>query len=153
MPSPDWRSDMTIEENSILAPIGEKEARLKNPLILAYVGDTVYDMYVRTCLVKSFRYPVNIINKKASHIVNAGSQSEALEIIKDILTEDEAYIVKRGRNSSPQTTAKNSSRADYLRATGIEALFGYLFLSGEYDRIEYLMDIILKKMVDADEKQ
>ena len=124
---------MTIEENSILSPIGEKEARLRNPLILAYVGDTVYDMYVRTCRVKSFRYPVNII--------------------KDILTEDEAYIVKRGRNSSPQTTAKNSSRADYLRATGIEALFGYLFLSGEYDRIEYLMDIILKKMVDADEKQ
>ncbi len=144
---------MIPDEKSMLSPVGEKEARLKNPLILAYIGDTVYDMYVRTYLVRNFRYPVNLINKKASRIVNARSQSDALDLISDMLSEDEAYIVRRGRNSSPQTTAKNTTRADYLRATGLEALFGYLFLSGEYDRIESLMKIILEKMVNTDEQQ
>ena len=140
------------DDNSILSAVGEKEARLKNPLVLAYVGDTIYDLYIRTYLVKRFRYPVNTLNKMAASLVNAGSQSKALEIISGELTEDEEYIVKRGRNSSPQTMAKNMSRSDYLRATGLEALFGYLYLSGKYDRIETLMNMIIDKMVAEDEQ-
>ena len=130
----------------LLKAIGEKEARLKNPLVLAYIGDSVYDLYVRTVLVKNSRQQVNALHHRSSAIVNAAAQARAAEQIEQLLTEDERQIMRRGRNAHPATTAKNMSVADYKKATGLEALIGYHFLAGNDRRIEELMKQIIEKV-------
>ena len=122
----------------ILAPIGEKQARMKPPLVLAYIGDTVYDLYARVSRIKSSGAGVG-----ALHRVNAGAQAEAADRIMDMLTEQERDVFRRGRNAKVATTPKNMSVADYHKATGLEAVIGYLYLSGEKNRIDVLFDNIL----------
>lgn len=106
-----------------------------SPLVLAYVGDAVFEMCVRTMVVTQANAPVNILNKKTRGYVNAKAQSEMFYKIKDILTEEELFVMKRGRNAKSFTTAKNSTISDYRHATGLEALFGYLYLKGSNKRI------------------
>ncbi|MGI6664097.1 MAG: Mini-ribonuclease 3 [Christensenellaceae bacterium] len=130
---------------SIIDPIGKKEARLKNILVLAYAGDTVYDLYVRTALLKDSRAHVGALNDMATRIVNAKAQADIVEKLMPILTEEEQAIYKRGRNAKPGTVAKNMSLADYKSATGFEAVIGYLYLSGEKARVEELMGYVLKE--------
>ncbi len=89
--------------------------------------------------------PVNTMHKKAKSIVNATSQSKMYAAIEDMLTEEELGVLKRGRNAKSHTSAKNQSIIDYRRATGIEALFGYLYLKGEFERIEQLYKTGLKE--------
>ena len=116
---------------------------MKNPLVLAYIGDTIYDLYVRTVLVNTDGGGVNRLNKLAAGTVNAKAQSDAAVKIMDVLTEEEQSIFRRGRNAKPGTTPKNMSVGDYHRATGLEALLGYLYLTGEDERIEELITMIL----------
>lgn len=115
-----------------------------SPLVLAYIGDTIYDLLTRGYIISNGNTPVNTMHKKAKNIVNATAQSKAYDIIKDVLTEEETAVFKRGRNAKSHTSAKNQSIVDYRRATGIEALFGYLYLQHNFQRITKLYKLILE---------
>ena len=115
-----------------------------SPLTLAFVGDSVYDLLVRQHLVTLANYPVKELNKMKVTLVNCKSQADSAKLILDSLTSDELDVYKRGRNVKVNTASKHSSIADYHSATGLEALFGYLYLSGNTDRIKELFLLILK---------
>lgn len=118
---------------------------LLNPLVLAYIGDAVYETYVRTFIIKNGSIKTNSLHRVAStKFVSAKSQANILESIKEYLTEKELNIVRRGRNANSNTIPKNADIADYKKATAFEALIGYLFLSKENERLEELMKIIFK---------
>ena len=116
-----------------------------SPLNLAFVGDTVFDLFVRERLVCQANRPVNKLHKEATALVKASAQAEAMEKIMPILTEEEISVFKRGRNAHTNHKAKNASEGDYHYATGLEALFGYLYLSGEKERLRELFDIIVSE--------
>ena len=113
----------------------DKDLRTYSPLTLAYIGDGVYELVIRTILVKKGNCPVNQLHKKASSLVKAASQSAIMEVIEEKLTEEEHNIYRRGRNAHSPTMAKHATMADYRRATGFEALMGYLYLKGDYTRM------------------
>ena len=114
-------------------------------LALAYMGDCVYEIKVREFLMKQANMPVNMLHRKAKGYVSAAAQSAFADRLLPLLTEDEENIYKRGRNAKPHTTPKNMTLSDYKKATGIEALFGYLYLSGKQKRIDEFMEIILNE--------
>lgn len=114
-----------------------------SPLVLAYVGDAVFEILVRKYIVSLGNAPVNELNKKARSIVNAGNQARLYLVLKDYLTDEEISVMKRGRNAKSFTKAKNQSVTDYRHATGVEALFGYLYLKGDNDRIAELFNICM----------
>ena len=105
-----------------------------SPLVLAYVGDSVFELIVRTYVVYEGTRHVKELNIISDKMVNAKSQSDLYNAVKDMLTEEEAAVYRRGRNAKISSSAKNATLADYKRATGIESLFGYLYLSGNVDR-------------------
>lgn len=109
-----------------------------SPLTLAFVGDTVFDLLTRTELVIEANRPVNDLSKSASKRVCAAAQAESIRKILPMLTEDETAVFKRGRNAHTGGIPKNASSADYHYATGLESLFGWLYLKGEIDRINQL---------------
>lgn len=111
------------------------DVRTYSPLALAYIGDAVYDLVIRSLLVGRGNAQANRLHRKASALVNAGAQSASLERIKAELTEEELQVFKRGRNANSATMAKHATMSDYRRATGFEALMGYLYLSGRMERI------------------
>lgn len=115
--------------------LGSVELREYSPLVLAYIGDDVYDLIIRTMLVKKSNMQVQKLHRKASSIVKAPSQAELIEKIYPLLTEEEKRVYKRGRNAKSHTKAKNASTVDYRKATGLEALIGYLYLKKEVKRI------------------
>lgn len=109
-----------------------------SPLTLAFVGDTVFDLLTRSELVCEANRPVNALHTMASKKVCAAAQAESMRKILPILTEDETAVFKRGRNAHTGGIPKHASSADYHYATGLEALFGWLYLNGETDRIKEL---------------
>lgn len=113
-------------------------------LALAYMGDAVCEVTVREYLMKKANMPVNTLHKLAIKYVSAVAQSKFFDILEPQLTDEEMSIYKRGRNSKPYTKAKNASLADYKKATGLEALFGYLYLTDNHARIKELFDIIFE---------
>lgn len=117
----------------------EKE-RIKqmNPVVLAFVGDAVYTLLVREKLALSSACKTGELNRRASERVSAHGQSERLETILPLLTEEEAEIFRRGRNAKKPTKSKNASVGEYVRSTGFESLLGYLYLTGQYQRIAQL---------------
>jgi ribonuclease-3 family protein len=104
----------------------DQDLRSYSPLTLAYIGDGVYELIIRTILVKKGNCPVNRLHKKASSLVKAGAQSA---------TPEELSVYRRGRNAHSPTMAKHATMADYRRATGFEALMGYLYLKEDYTRM------------------
>ena len=114
-----------------------------SPLLLAYVGDAVYEMFVRTHLVKQGNLPVNELHRLAKGFVSAKAQSDAVSRLESELTDEEVRIYKRGRNAKSATVPKNADVGDYRRATGIEALIGFLYLKGEFDRLYEIMEKII----------
>lgn len=129
--------------------IERKEATEFSPLVLAYIGDAVYELMIRSILVSRGNRPVNKLNKDATSLVKAGAQSEIVKLISDKLSEEEYTVFKRGRNSSPHTMAKNASMTDYKYATGFEALIGFLYLDNRCDRalelVKLGIDLYLNK--------
>jgi len=129
--------------------IERKEAKEFSPLVLAYIGDAVYEIIIRSILVSMGNRPVNKLNKDATSLVKAGAQSEIVKLISDKLSEEEYTVFKRGRNSSPHTMAKNASMTDYKYATGFEALIGFLYLDNRCDRalelVKLGIDLYLNK--------
>jgi ribonuclease-3 family protein len=108
--------------------------------VLAYIGDCVYDLVIKTYLLdKKGNMPVNKLNRMASNLVKAQTQSKLIGIIEEKLTEEELATYKRGRNAKSYTSAKNASIGDYRRATGFEALVGYLYLDRQYARMVELV--------------
>ena len=115
--------------------IQEQDAKQYSPLTLAYIGDAIYEVIVRTVLVEKGNAPVNTLHKHASKLVKAEAQKDAFFRIKELLSEEEMAVFKRGRNAKSYTSAKNASIGDYRIATGYEALFGYWYLSGQTERM------------------
>ena len=113
----------------------EQDARQYSPLTLAYIGDAVYEVIVRTILVERGNAPVNVLHKQASKLVKAEAQADAYHRIKELLTEEELSVFRRGRNAKSYTSAKNATIGDYRMATGLEALFGYWYLTGQTERM------------------
>ncbi len=113
-----------------------------SPLNLAFVGDCVYEIMVRETLVCAANRPVNDLHAESVKYVCAKAQTQAFEKIKDLLTEDETAQFKRGRNAKLGHIPKSATVAEYHTATGVEALFGYLYLSGNTERIKELFKII-----------
>lgn len=120
----------------------EKDINGYSPLTLAYIGDDFYDLIIRTVVVERANRPANELHKMTVQYVKAQSQAEMAEALagaEGVLTEKEADIYRRGRNAKSHTTAKNASVTDYRRATGFEALIGYLYLTGQQERAVMLV--------------
>ncbi len=110
-----------------------------SPLTLAYIGDAVYELIIRSCLVKQRERQVNKYHKLCSSLVNAEAQKKLIMKVMNTLTDEETAVFKRGRNAKSASMPKNASPSDYRNATGFEALCGYLYLSG---RLPRLLEII-----------
>ena len=115
------------------------EPKQLRPLTLAFVGDGVFDLFVREEIVCSANRPVKELNRLKVERVRCEAQASLYAKIEPLLTEEEAEIFRRGRNAHTSHTPKNASSADYHTATGLEALFGYLYLSDRFDRIRELI--------------
>jgi ribonuclease III family protein len=123
------------------------DVKMLNPLVLAYVGDSVYDTFVRTLLVSGGYGQVKKLHKLSIEFVRAKAQADTLAKITDMLTADEQDIVRRGRNTKSSTVPKNAELTDYRYATGFEALVGFLYLTGQIDRLmEVIRRVIEVKM-------
>jgi len=121
------------------AGIEEKDVKMMAPLVLAYMGDAVYEAFIRNYLIKRSKVSVNELHKAATKFVKAKAQAEIVHALESELTEDEWVVIKRGRNQKSATTPKNAVLIDYKYATGFEALLGYLFFCGKTDRLLEVM--------------
>ena len=115
------------------------DPKLLSPLALAFVGDGVYDLFVRERLVCEANRPVKKLNEEKVSIVRCSSQAKLVEKLMPILTEEELDVLKRGRNAHTQHIPKNATSADYHSATALDALLGYLYLAGRIERIRELL--------------
>lgn len=132
-------------EESLIFPSEEnnrkkRQAEQYSPLVLAYIGDAVFEVFIRRALVLAADEPVNRLHRKASALVKAEAQSRMIAALEEELTEKEKAVYRRGRNAKSNTAAKNASVTDYRRATGFEALMGYLYLDGQETRMMELME-------------
>lgn len=121
-----------------------------SPLSLAFIGDSIFDVVIKSVIVEKGNCQVNKLQNRTSKIVRATSQAVIADALKEELTEEEANILRRGRNAKPYTKAKNASYSEYCKATGLEALIGYLYLKGETERLVSLIKIGLDKVLDDD---
>ena len=111
------------------------DVRTYSPLTLAFMGDCVFEIVIRSIIVERGNRQAGSLHKAKTAVVNAKVQARMIEALMEELTEEERAVYKRGRNAKPHTVAKNASVNDYRKATGLEALFGYLYLNGQEDRI------------------
>ena len=137
-------------EKPILLTVNEifnsKEVRPNeySPLALAFIGDSVFDLVIKSVIVEKANCQVNKLQNKTSKIVRATTQALIVDALKDELSKEEANIYRRGRNAKPYTKAKNASYSEYCKATGLEALVGYLYLKGETKRLVSLIKLGLE---------
>lgn len=120
--------------------LDKKRALNLSPVVLAFVGDAVYSLFVRERLVFNSDYKTGELNKLATAEVKATAQAEFVKEIVPLLTEEELAVYKRGRNAKKATKSKSATVADYNASTGFEALLGYLYVTGERDRINFLLN-------------
>lgn len=128
-------------------PMSERDAGQYSPLALAFLGDSVYDTLVRDYLLRRANMPVAKLHTAKIKLVCAEFQSSVYENVAEILTEKEISVLKRGRNSTGNTVPKHAEAVDYRRATAIECLFGYLFLTGQEERISQIFNIIMENVL------
>lgn len=126
------------------------DIRSYSPLTLAYIGDGIYDLVIRSIVVGHGNTKASQLHQHTSHLVKAHTQSGMMEHLLPVLTEEEEKYYKRGRNAKSPTMAKNATMGDYRRATGFEALMGYLYLTDQFDRLLYLVDVGIRG-IRADE--
>ena len=137
-------------EKPILLTVNEifnsKEVRPNeySPLALAFIGDSVFDLVIKSVIVEKANCQVNKLQNKTSKIVRATTQALIVDALKDVLSEEEVNIYRRGRNAKPYTKAKNASYSEYCKATGLEALVGYLYLKGDTERLVSLIKLGLE---------
>ena len=121
------------------------DIRTYSPQVLAYIGDGIYELLIRTVLVGQGNRQANVLHKKASHYVKASAQAEMIRSVLEELTEEEHQIYKRGRNAKTFTMAKNATMGEYRHATGFEALMGYLYLTGQMSRMVDLVKMGMER--------
>lgn len=126
--------------------MSEIDAKECSPLVLAYIGDCVFDLIIKTMAAGRGNRPVHKLHEETSRYVQASAQSFMMRSMQEHLTEEEHAIYRRGRNSRTVSPAKNQSITDYRRATGFEALIGYLYLRREYERLTELVALGLESM-------
>lgn len=115
------------------------DVRAYSPLTLAYIGDAIFDVIIRTIVVERANRPANQLHKETVKYVKAETQAQMIEVLMPLFTEDELAVYRRGKNSKPYTKAKNASYGVYLKATGFEAVIGYLYLQDNMPRIMELV--------------
>ncbi len=129
----------------------EVDVKSYSGLSLAYIGDDIYDLLIRTIVMSEGNMPVQKLHRKTSALVKAPTQSAMMEFIQPVLNEEEKAVYKRGRNAKPHTVAKHASHNDYRRATGFEALMGYLYLTNQMERAIDLMKVGLEGVKNGKE--
>ena len=134
-----------LEEIHASFPVKEVDLRQYAPLKLAYLGDAVFEILMRTLVIERVGGPVKNLHKETSRFVNAGAQSMLVQAMLEDLTEDEMSAYRHGRNAKASSVAKHADIHDYRNATGLEALFGYLYLKGESGRAVKLLQIAMDK--------
>ena len=112
-----------------------------NPVVLAYIGDAVYTLYTREKLAFCGDMKVSAMHTRASNEVRAAAQADLADKLLPVLTEEETDVYRRARNAKKGTRAKSASVAEYNKSTGLEALFGYLYITGEHERLNYLLNL------------
>lgn len=127
------------------------DVKRMKPLALAYIGDTVFDLYVRSRIVLTKEEAPKLMHTEAVHFVKAGSQAQMMKLIMDDLTEEEMDAFKRGRNQKSLTVPKNAGLMDYKWATGFEALLGYLYVTGREERLYELMKLATDRFQKGNE--
>ena len=121
----------------------EEEINLLSPLTWAYIGDAIFELYVRTNLVNKTNLKPHKLHIEAINYVKAKAQAEFLQKIEEILTDEEKDIVRRGRNTKNHHLPKNSNVQEYMHATAFEALIGYLYLTKRHKRLEEILKLVL----------
>jgi len=138
----------------MMLPDSLSDAGEYSSLVLAYMGDAVYELEIRTMVVKEGNRQVNKMNRDTVRLVNAGTQAKMMRFLEPVLTPEEHAVYKRGRNAKSYTVAKNATMIDYRTATAFEALIGYLYLNGEKDRMRELIRTGLAGLKsDAEERK
>ena len=146
---------ITMELDSYLCEVfqtEEHDIRSYSPLSLAFIGDCVYDLVIKSLIIRKGNRPVNVMQKETSRLVQASAQSAMMRVMQEHLTEEEHAVYRRVRNAKSVSPAKNQSITDYRRATGFEALIGYLYLKKNYRRIVDLIKTGLVGLEEAEEK-
>ena len=144
-----WDFDTCMQE---MFQMQEVKAETYSPLALAYIGDCIFDLVIKNLVLNRGNKQVKKLHKETSQIVQASSQSKMMRVLQEELTDEEHQIYKRGRNSKTISPAKNQSVTDYRRATGLEALMGYLYLEHRYERMLELIKMGLDSL-DINEEQ
>ena len=124
----------------------EVDIREYSPLTLAYIGDSIYDLIIKTIVINEGNKQVQKLHQETSSLVQASAQSKMMRTLQELLTEEEHAVYKRGRNAKSVSPAKNQSITDYRRATGFEALMGYLYLKKDMKRLIDLVKIGLDSL-------
>ena len=124
----------------------EVDIQTYSPLTLAYIGDSIYDLIIKSIVLHQGNKQVNKLHREVSSLVQASTQSRMMRVMQEHLTEEEHAIYKRGRNAKSVSPAKNQSVTDYRRATGFEALLGYLYLQKQWKRLLDLVKIGLDSL-------
>lgn len=135
--------------DSLRDGLDQESLRMMAPLQLAYIGDSVYELFVRTMILSKYEN-VNKLHKKAIKYVKANAQAESLTKLEELLTDEEKSIVRRGRNAKINTLPKNAELSEYKRATGFESLLGFLFLSKNDKRLIELLEIAHRTPVEEE---
>ena len=143
-----WQFDSYMQD---LFQLEEVDIKTYSPLTLAYIGDGIYDLIIRTLVINKGNKQVQKLHLETSALVNAKTQSKMMRVLQDNLSEEEHAVYKRGRNAKSVSPAKNQSVTDYRRATGFEALLGYLYLKKEWKRILDLVKMGLDSLNEENE--
>ena len=141
--SVEWQFDSYMQE---LFQMKEVDIKEYSPLTLAYIGDSIYDLIINSLVINEGNKQVQKLHRETSSMVQASAQSKMMRTIQEHLTEEEHAVFKRGRNAKSVSPAKNQSITDYRRATGFEALMGYLYLKKEWKRMLDLVKIGLDSL-------
>jgi len=120
-----------------------EEVKMLSPLVWAYIGDSVYELYIRTFLVNNSNAKPHKLHMEAIKYVKAESQANIVKRIKDKLTEEEQDIIRRGRNTENHHVAKNANLSDYSMSTGFEALIGYLYMTRQDERLKEVLNLCI----------
>lgn len=131
----------------------EVDIKTYSPLTLAYIGDSIYDLMIKSLVINDGNKQVQKLHKETSSMVQASAQSQMMRALQPMLTEEEHAVYKRGRNAKSVSPAKNQSITDYRRATGFEALMGYLYLKREFTRMVDLVKAGLQSLQEEIEIQ
>ena len=130
--------------------LNETDVRSYSPLVLAYIGDCVYDLIIKSMVISDGNKQVHTLHEQTSRYVQASAQSKMMRAMQPCLTEEEHAVYRRGRNAKSVSPAKNQSITDYRRATGFEALLGFLYLRKEYERLMELVKIGLEHLKEEE---